>query len=174
MAEGTQADWKRFARWHYRGSDLAFTRRIVLLWHRDEPIGICVFAAPAAALALRSRYFGLHNPRSSVALSALNQQLWLLQRVVLHPIYRGAGIGAAFVRDACESCPVKWIETLSAMGHASPFFEARRLHARGRGDAREACPRALGRLAVRRQGAQRDEGDAIKEQPQRPGVLRVR
>jgi N-acetylglutamate synthase-like GNAT family acetyltransferase len=54
---------------------------------------------------------------------ALNRQMWLLQRVVLHPTYRGAGIGAAFVRRACESCPVKWIETLSALGHASPFFE---------------------------------------------------
>ena len=53
----------------------------------------------------------------------MNEQLWLLQRVVLHPTYRGAGIGAAFVRQACELCPVDWIETLSAMGHASPFFE---------------------------------------------------
>lgn len=123
LTEGTQADWNHFSRWHYRGGDLAFTRRIVLLRHRDEPIGICVFSAPAAALALRSRYFGLTNPRSSVALQALNRQLWLLSRVVLHPTYRGAGIGAAFVREACETCPVKWIETLSAMGRASPFFE---------------------------------------------------
>ena len=65
----------------------------------------------------------VHSPRSRVALAALNEQLWLLQRVVLHPTYRGAGIAAAFVRRACELCPVDWIETLSAMGRASPFFE---------------------------------------------------
>ena len=53
----------------------------------------------------------------------MNKQLWLLSRVVLHPTYRGAGIAAAFVRRACETCPVNWIETLSAMGHANPFFE---------------------------------------------------
>lgn len=94
-----------------------------MLWHNDEPIGICVFSAPAASLTLRSRYFGLHNPRSSIALSALNQQLWVLSRVVLHPTYRGAGIAASFVRRSCETCPVPWIETLSAMGHANPFFE---------------------------------------------------
>jgi ABC-type lipoprotein export system ATPase subunit/GNAT superfamily N-acetyltransferase len=123
IAEGTQADWQRFQRWHYRGHDLAFTRRVVLLCHNGEPIGICVFAAPAASLAARTRYFGLRKPRSSVALSALNEQLWLLQRVVLHPTYRGAGIATAFVRAACESSPVDWVETLSAMGHASPFFE---------------------------------------------------
>jgi GNAT superfamily N-acetyltransferase len=72
---------------------------------------------------LRSRYFGLHNPRSREHLAALNRQLWLLSRVVLHPTYRGAGIAAAFVRRACETCPVPWIETLSAMGRVNPFFE---------------------------------------------------
>jgi GNAT superfamily N-acetyltransferase len=96
---------------------------VILLWHRDEPIGICVFAAPAASLTLRTQFFGLSHPRSRLALSALNQQLWLLQRVVLHPTWRGAGIAANFVRRACELCPVPWIETLSAMGRINPFFE---------------------------------------------------
>jgi GNAT superfamily N-acetyltransferase len=58
-----------------------------------------------------------------VALAALNRQLWLLARVVLHPTYRGAGIAAAFVRRACQTCPVPWIETLTAMGRVNPFFE---------------------------------------------------
>jgi GNAT superfamily N-acetyltransferase len=96
---------------------------VILLWHRDEPIGVCVFGTPAASLSLRTKFFGLKNPRSSVALAALNEQLWLLQRVVIHPTYRGAGVAAAFVRRACELCPVNWIETLTAMGHANPFFE---------------------------------------------------
>lgn len=96
---------------------------MILLWHGALPVGICVFAAPAASLSLRSKFFGLSNPRSGVALAALNRQLWLLQRVVLHPTYRGAGIAAGFVRRACELCDVDWIETLSAMGRANPFFE---------------------------------------------------
>jgi GNAT superfamily N-acetyltransferase len=94
-----------------------------VLWHGREPIGICVFATPAASLTLRSRYFGLVNPRSGPAMAALNEQIWLLQRVVIHPTYRGAGIAARFVRRACELCPVDWIETLSAMGQVNPFFE---------------------------------------------------
>jgi len=98
-------------------------KRVFVLWHRDKAVGICVFASPAAALKRRSQAFGLKNPRSRVAMTALNEQLWLLQRVVLHPIYRGAGIAAAFVRRCCELCPVPWIETLSAMGQVNPFFE---------------------------------------------------
>ena len=96
---------------------------MILLWHGNEPIGICVFGTPAASLALRSKYFGLKNPRGGVAMAALNQQLWLLQRVVIHRTYRGAGIAARFVRRACELCDVDWIETLSAMGQVNPFFE---------------------------------------------------
>lgn len=95
----------------------------MVLWHGNEPIGICIFAAPAASLSLRSQCFGLSNARNRIAMSALNHQIWLLQRVVLHPTYRGAGIGAAFVRRACELCPVPWIETLSTMSHANPIFE---------------------------------------------------
>lgn len=94
-----------------------------MLWHRSDPVGICIFAAPAASLALRTQYFGISHPRSRLALSALNDQLWLLQRVVLHPTWRGAGIASLFIRRACELCPVPWIETLSAMGRIHPVFE---------------------------------------------------
>src|SRR5262249_51926324 len=123
LSDGTVADWPHFARWHYRSHHLAFVRRVVLLWHATEPVGVCVFSAPAASLTLRTRYFGLHRPRSREHLAALNRQLWVLSRVVLHPAYRGAGIAAAFVRRACQTCPVPWVETLSAMGRVNPFFE---------------------------------------------------
>jgi ABC-type lipoprotein export system ATPase subunit/GNAT superfamily N-acetyltransferase len=123
LTEGSRSDWAHFARWHYRSRGLAHVRRVVLLRHGTQTVGICVFTAPAASLRLRSRYFGLHNARSRLALQALNRQLWLLARVVLHPTYRGAGIGSAFVRRACQTCPVDWIETLAAMGQMNPFFE---------------------------------------------------
>jgi len=123
LAEGSKADWPHFARWHYRSHHLGFVKKVLVLRHGDEPIGICVFSTPAAALTLRSRFFGLSGSGTDVSLAGLNRQLWLLQRVVLHPTYRGAGIGAGFVDAACRRCPVPWIETLSAMGRVNPFFE---------------------------------------------------
>lgn len=123
LSDGSAVDWPHFARWHYRSHRLGCVRRVILLWHGDEPIGVCVFASPAASLTLRTRYFNLADPRSEVGLRALNEKLWLLQRVVLHPTYRGAGVAAAFVRRACELCPADWVETLTAMGRVNPFFE---------------------------------------------------
>ena len=123
LSDGTRRDWPHFARWHYRSHHLAFVRRVMVLWHGSAAVGVCVFGSPAASLSLRSRYFGLTDARSRVALGALNDQLWLLQRVVLHPTYRGAGIASAFIRRACELCDIDWVETLSAMGQANPVFE---------------------------------------------------
>jgi ABC-type ATPase with predicted acetyltransferase domain len=123
VSVGTPADWPHFARWHYRSHAVAFVRKVVVLRHGRVPVGVCVFTAPAASLAQRSRYFGLENARSRVALAGLNDQLWCLARVVLHPTYRGAGVAADFVRRACRLCPVPWIETLTAMGRVNPVFE---------------------------------------------------
>ncbi len=152
LSEGTRADWPHFARWHYRSHHLAYTRKVIVLWHGCEPIGICVFGTPAASLTLRTRYFGLSNPRSGVAMAGLNQQLWLLQRVVIHPTYRGAGIAANFVKRACALCPVDWIETLSAMGQANPFFERAgfvRVGIIKKGDAKQTAHGAYGSRRTR-------------------------
>jgi ABC-type ATPase with predicted acetyltransferase domain len=122
VVPGTPADWPLFAHWHYRSHAVAFVKKVLLLKHGPVPVGVCVFTAPAASLALRSQYFGLADARSRLALAALNDQLWCLARLVLHPTYRGAGVAADFVRKACRLCPVPWIETLTAMGRVSPVF----------------------------------------------------
>src|SRR5262249_52829754 len=123
LSEGSRFDWAYFARWHYLGHGLGFVKRVILLWHGREPVGICVFATPSAGVRLRSWFFGTRANLTGEALAALNGQLWLLARVVLHPTYRGAGVAAAFVRRACELCPVPWVEALATMGRANPFFE---------------------------------------------------
>jgi hypothetical protein len=97
---------------------------VTLLWHADEPVGVCVFVTPPISLSLRNRFFGRSGRWERTSLRALNRQLVMLSRVVLHPTYRGAGVAAAFVRRSCELCPFPWIETLAQMGHINPFFEA--------------------------------------------------
>jgi len=96
---------------------------MILLWDKDEPVGICVFIAPPKTLSQRNRFFGRSGRWDRTTLRTLNRQLVTLSRVVLHPTYRGAGIAHRFVQRCCELCPYPWIETLSQMGHINPFFE---------------------------------------------------
>jgi hypothetical protein len=96
---------------------------VTVLWHGEEPVGICIFSSPPKSLKHRSRFFGLSGKWSKWQLQALNSQVVMLSRVVLHPTYRGAGLAADFIRASCRSCPWPWIETLTEMGHVHPFFE---------------------------------------------------
>jgi len=94
-----------------------------MLWHGEQPIGICVFVSPPVSLAARNRFFGRSGRWDRTAIRVLNARLTLLQRVVLHPTYRGAGIAVAFVHRSCQLAPYDWIETLTQMGNINPFFE---------------------------------------------------
>src|SRR5262249_10810383 len=94
-----------------------------LLWHGDEPIGMCVFSTTPLSLAGRNRFFGRSGEWDRTRIKALNAQMSTLSRGVLPPTYRGAGIGAGFVRGSWERCPFPWIETLTEMGRINPVFE---------------------------------------------------
>lgn len=130
---------------------------MTLLWHGEEPIGICVFALPPVSLGPRNRFFGRTGRWDRVSMQALNRQLAMLSRVVLHPAYRGAGLAAQFVRRSCELSGIPWIETLAAMGRVNPVFEkagfVRVGSARGRKKSREGhstlYKRPTGRRPIR-------------------------
>lgn len=127
----------------------------VILWHGTLAIGICLFVAPPRSLKPRNQFFGHRGVWNRASLLALNHQLVTLQRVVLHPAYRGAGLASAFVRRACELCSFPWIETMSQMGQFHPFFESAGFKRIGvisvESESRETHSRIFG---GRRRGAQ--------------------
>jgi len=104
-----------------------------------------VFTTPPLSLAGRNGFFGLSGRWDRLRLQTLNRKLCMLSRVVLHPTYRGAGIGAGFVRRSCELCPWPWIETLTEMGRINPFFEKA-------GFVRVPTPTGAGRARQSRRG----------------------
>ena len=96
---------------------------MTLLWHGDDPVGICVFTSPPMSLRLRNKFFGLTGKWTRTQIRAMNEQLVMLSRVVLHPTYRGAGVATRFIRKSCQTGRWPWIEILTQMGHINPFFE---------------------------------------------------
>lgn len=123
ITTGSRTDWPYFARWHYRSHSVGLSKLITILWHRDRPIGICVFVPAPLSLARRNEYFGLSGKWSRTALKSLNFHVVRLARIVLHPVYRGAGLASWFLKVSCQSAPWPYIETLAEMGHVHPLFE---------------------------------------------------
>ena len=124
ITEGAASDWPYFARWHYRGHGLGPVRRVNLLWHGAEPIGICVFGCGPLSSSVRNRLFGLRGKMTRQWGKWINRTFTSVARLVLDPRYRGAGIAAAFLRRACRLAPWPWIELVSEMADLVGFCES--------------------------------------------------
>ena len=129
--------------WHGRPSDEAYDRvarllpdappdprrRLAIAAGRPlrpqspRPIGIAVFVSPPMSLSGRNAFFGRRGRWGRLEMQALNRSVCLLQRLVLHPTYRGAGLAGPFLEAACERTGLPWVETLSELGERHPVFE---------------------------------------------------
>lgn len=126
ISEGAKSDWPHFARWHYRGHGIAIIDRIFVLWHKEEPIAICMFGFPALQCAQRNRHFEITTkkyPTYKARMRMLNRNFRTIHRIVIDPRYRGAGIAGDFLRACCALMPQPWIELVSVMAGVVPFAE---------------------------------------------------
>ena len=124
IREGKISDWPYFAKWHYRGRGLGPVRRVNLLFHAGEKVGICIFGFGPLASAQRNRLFGLGGKMTSAKARVINENFACVSRLVLDPRYRGAGIGGWFLRVACEAAPWPWIELISEMANLTPSYKS--------------------------------------------------
>ena len=97
----------------------------MLLWHDDQPVGICIFGYGPLASSARNRVFGLHGRGLSRHLARqINRDFASVVRLVIDPRYRGAGLAAAFLRRCCQLTDWPWIELISQMADLVPFCQA--------------------------------------------------
>ncbi|MCE5325668.1 MAG: hypothetical protein LLG01_04575 [Planctomycetaceae bacterium] len=124
ITEGAARDWRHFAAWHYRGGRLGPVRRVLLLRHGGEPVGICVFGYGPLASPARRMFFGLGGKITAAGAVRINREIAAVTRLVIDPRYRGAGIAWRFLRRACELTSWRWIELVSEMAGVVPFCQA--------------------------------------------------
>jgi hypothetical protein len=53
----------------------------------------------------------------------INEEIARISRVVIHPKFRGIGLGAFLVKETMPKVNAKVIETLAVMARYNPFFE---------------------------------------------------
>jgi GNAT superfamily N-acetyltransferase len=124
---GVAADYRFFEPFHYRAGPPRGVTRVLLAFCGDGalPVGIAVETVPplncaARERALPGRYAGLSRRDRAVA---LNRDVRTIARVVVHPIYRGTGIGVRLVCAILNSAETPFVEAFAAMGRVHPLFE---------------------------------------------------
>lgn len=129
---GTNHDYKLLAPYHYRNTGVPPAVHQVYR-ARHEPtgriVGAIVYANAALNLGIRNRIFGDRykiggcTDTNKIRADRLNKELELIIRVVVHPTFRGTGLGRRLIAETLPLRPCKYVEMSAAMGQINPFAE---------------------------------------------------
>ena len=138
IVSGDMSDWRGLSEYHYRGHVAGAVDKIFIVRYKNggrrgisggcsrEPVGVIVYGMPMPSVRLRNvatnnRYVGLGDRRMEMKL--LNSEVRCINRVVIHPQYRGIGLGRWLVGETLGCAGVKFVEAMAVMGGVNPFFE---------------------------------------------------
>ncbi len=132
---------RQLSRFHYISRECSWGRKAYLMAYLTEepdgppvPIGYLMLTSPQLLSSPRSRLFGWKNAEEQI--HNVNRVV-RIARVVVHPEYRGMGIGIQLVRSALTYSRDYWnvqgmkpwlVETVAEMSRYHPFFEKAGMH----------------------------------------------
>lgn len=129
---GVSADYKLLAPYHYRNTGFPpAVHQIYRALHEPtgRVIGAIVYANAALNLSIRNRIFGDRykiggsTVTNKFRADRLNKEIELIIRVIVHPTFRGIGLGRRLIADTLPLRPYRYIEMSAAMGSINPFAE---------------------------------------------------
>ncbi len=124
-------DYNKLSRFHYRtkGKDESAGLRLkdcYRLLYNDALIGVIVYSRSYLNLKARNMIFGeryVYTPGDLHRARLINEEIARISRMVIHPKFRGIGLGAFLVRETLPLVKAKVVEVLAAMAKYNPFFE---------------------------------------------------
>ena len=125
ITQGSVKDYQALSILHYRSHRLPPPRKIFKMTRTDkrELCGVIVYSYPPAACFGRKETFRSCGINLKPTLKWLNQNLSTISRVILHPKYRGIGLGTKLVSQTLVKAGTPYVETVAVMAKYNPFFE---------------------------------------------------
>jgi len=127
---GTPRDYKVLSPYHYRDTrSVPAVHQVYRARRNDRVVGVIVYAAPALNLGIRNKIFGDRykigggTGVNDIRAGRLNSELELIIRVVVHPTFRGTGLGQRLIAETLPLRPYRYVEMSAAMGFMNPFAE---------------------------------------------------
>lgn len=133
IVPGCLDDYKRLARYHYRGSHTGPIAAIFALKAETlssgilgrKTVGVVVYSNAGPGLELRNIatnhvFVGLDR---STQLELINTNIRRISRLIIEPRFRGLGLASRLVRETMSLVNVPIVEALAVMGWVNPFFE---------------------------------------------------
>jgi GNAT superfamily N-acetyltransferase len=116
ITKAAYANYKTLNQFHYRSAHCAAPRKIFALKRGTELCGIIIYAYPMPFCFARSQVW-------KGTLKQLMREVSAVSRVVVHPKYRGIGLGAKLVQETLPLAGTPCVEAIAVMARYNPFFE---------------------------------------------------
>jgi ABC-type transport system involved in cytochrome c biogenesis ATPase subunit/GNAT superfamily N-acetyltransferase len=131
VEKGSREDYEKLKRFHYKGrADKGLggfnVRDCFRLLFGDVLIGVIVFCNSYLNLKPRNMVFGeryVYTPSDLHRAHLINEEIARISRVIVHPKFRGIGLGELLVRETLPKVDAKVVEVLAVMARYNPFFE---------------------------------------------------
>jgi len=132
IMEGSYGDYKILAPFHYIGRSAGYIRRIFKavaeLDDRVELAGVIVYSHPYLEVSARNiavpelKHLRRRlSPREYAKF--IDENFSRISRVIVHPKYRGIGVGTMLVKETMRKVGTAYVEALAVMARYNPFFE---------------------------------------------------
>ena len=131
IEKGDREDYERLKRFHYRSKgekelESLRMRDCYRLLYGDSLIGVIMYSNSYLNLKARNMVFGdryVYTPGDLYKARLINEEIARISRVVIHPKFRGIGLGEYLVKETLAKVNVKVVKVLAVMARYNPFFE---------------------------------------------------
>ena len=131
LEEGSFEDYEKLKRFHYRSTNEKEStnlrmRNCFKLVYGNSLMGVIVYSNSYLNLKPRNMVFGeryLFTPGDLHRARLINDEIARISRVIIHPKFRGIGLGEFLVKQTLPLANAKVVEVLAVMARYNPFFE---------------------------------------------------
>jgi len=118
VEDGPRKDYDKLSYLHYRGSRVVFPYKFFRMTHRSEVVGVIVYTNSVMRTQGRREAVGYFPD-----VGELNRDWCRIDRIIVHPKYRGIGLGSMLIRETLLLQGRGNVELTAVMALYSPFAE---------------------------------------------------
>ncbi len=125
IEQGNIEDYKKLGKYHYKNTEAKFTKYIFKMTYKNMLVGVAVYSMPKQQLVGRNVYFNKKyiNAKGVPILTEVNKDILTGSRFIIHPMFRGIGLGKEIVKMTAPLVDRPYIEIVSTMSKYNKFLD---------------------------------------------------